>query len=106
MPCTRQPAPGFPRHQAVETGHADPSSNEAHVSRFLKITTAAMLVSAAGGIGLAASPALAGPARIAKITVKRARLDWTPTRTAGETASLRAQTTTSASIQTFTATVH
>ena len=76
------------------------------MSRFLKATTVAMLVSAAAGIGLAASPALAGPARIGKITVKHARLDWTPTRTAADIASPRAQTTANASIQTFTATVH
>jgi hypothetical protein len=76
------------------------------VSRFLKAIPVVMLVSAVAGIGLAAPPALAGPARIGRITVKHARLDWTPARTAAEVASLRAQTAASASIQMFTATVH
>ena len=76
------------------------------MSRFWKAIPVAMLVSGVAGIALAAPPALAGPARIGKITVKHARLDWAPTRTAAEVASLKAQTTASASIQLFTATVH
>jgi hypothetical protein len=76
------------------------------VSRFLKATTVAMLVSAVAGIALGAPPALAGPARIGKITVKHARLDWAPTRTGAEVASLKAQTTAGASIRMFTANVH
>ncbi|MDQ1475248.1 MAG: hypothetical protein QOE62_477 [Actinomycetota bacterium] len=75
------------------------------MSRFLKATTVAMLVSAVAGIPLAASPALAGSARIGKFTVKHVRLDWAPTRTAAGVASLQAQTAASASIQMFTATV-
>jgi hypothetical protein len=76
------------------------------VSRFLKATMVATLVSAIAGIGLAAPPALAGPARIGKITVKRARLDWTPTRTAAEAASLKAQATAATRIPLFLAAVH
>jgi hypothetical protein len=76
------------------------------VSRSLKATTVAMLVSAVAVIPLAAPPALAGPARIGTITVKHARLDWAPTRTPAEVASLKTQTATSASIQMFTANVH
>jgi hypothetical protein len=76
------------------------------VSRLLKVTTIAMLVSAAAGIGLAAQPAIAGPARIGKITVKRVRLDWTSPRTAANIAAPTAQATASTTIQTFTAAVH
>jgi hypothetical protein len=76
------------------------------VSRFLKAIPVAMLVSALAGIGVAAPPALAGPARIGKITVKQVRLDWTPPRTAAQVASLKAQTAASTSVQMFTATVH
>jgi hypothetical protein len=75
------------------------------VSRFLEAIPVVMLVSAVAGIGVAAPPALAGPARIGKITVKQVRLDWTPTRTAAQVASLKAQTA-STSIEMFTATVH
>jgi hypothetical protein len=64
-----------------------------------------MLVSAVAGIPFAARPALAGPARIGKITVKHVRLDWTPTRTSGQAASLNAQAAASASIPMFTASV-
>jgi hypothetical protein len=71
----------------------------------LKATTVAMLVSAVAGIPFAARPALAGPARIGKITVKHVRLDWTPTRTSGQAASLNAQAAASASIPMFTASV-
>ena len=76
------------------------------MSRFLKATTVAMLVSAVAGIAVAAPPALAGPAHIRKITVKRARLDWTPTRTAAEAASLKGAATAGATIPMFAATVH
>jgi hypothetical protein len=75
------------------------------VSRFLKATTIAMLVTAVAGIPFAARPALAGSARIGKITVKHVRLDWTPTRTSAQTASLTAQAAASASIPMFTASV-
>jgi hypothetical protein len=64
-----------------------------------------MLVSAVAGIPFAARPALAGPARIGKITVKHVRLDWTPTRTSGQAASLNAQAAASVSIPMFTASV-
>jgi hypothetical protein len=76
------------------------------VSRFLKAIPVAMLVSAVAGIGVAAPPALAGPARIGKITVKQVRLDWTPPRTAAQVASLKAQTAASTSVQMFTANVN
>ncbi len=75
------------------------------MSRILKATTVAMLVSAVGGVALGTPPALAGTARISKITVKHARLDWGPTRTAAETASLRARATASGSIRMFTTSV-
>lgn len=75
------------------------------MSRFLKATTVAMLVSAVAAVPLAARPALAGPAPIAKITVKHVRVDWTPTRSSAQTASLKAQATASASIPMFTASV-
>jgi len=76
------------------------------VSRFLKAIPVAMLVSAVAGIGVAAPPALAGPARIGKITVKQVRLDWAPPRTAAQVASLKAQTAASTSVQMFSATVN
>jgi hypothetical protein len=75
------------------------------VSRFMKATTVAMLVSAVAGVPFAARPALAGPAPIGKITVKHVRMDWTPMRTSAQTASLKAQATASASIPMFTASV-
>jgi hypothetical protein len=75
------------------------------VSRFLKAIPVAMFVSAVAGVGVAAPPALAGPARIGKITVKQVRLDWTPPRTAAQAASLKAQTAASTSVQMFTANV-
>ena len=106
MPFTPPPPPGVTRHQDVKTDHADTSSNEVLVSRFLKAIPVAMLVSAVAGIGVAAPPALAGPARIGKITVKHVRLDWAPPRTAAQVASLKAQTAASTSIPMFTATVH
>jgi hypothetical protein len=75
------------------------------VSRFLKATTVAMLVSAVAGVPLAARPALAGPAPIRTITVKHVRVDWAPPRSSAQTASLNAQATASASIPMFTASV-
>jgi hypothetical protein len=75
------------------------------VSRFLKATTVAIVVSAVAGFAVAASPALAGPARIGKITVRRARLDWTPSRTAAQAASLKAAATVGGTIPMFNATV-
>jgi hypothetical protein len=75
------------------------------VSRLLKATTVAMLVSAAAGIPLTARPALAGTARIGTVTVNRVRLDWTPTRTSARTASLQAHAAASSSIPLFTASV-
>ena len=103
------PDPG-PRRQPVR--HDEVSRNqlvtskEALMSRNLKATAFAMLVSAAAGIVLAAPAALAGPARIGKITVKQARLDWAPKRTSAEVAALSAQPNAAATIPTFTATVH
>jgi len=65
-----------------------------------------MVVSAVAGIALAAPQAVAGPARIGTIAAEHARFDWTPTRTAAQIATLKAQTTAGASIQMFTTTVH
>ena len=76
------------------------------MSRFLKVIMVAMLASVVAGVTLGAPQALAGSARIGKLTVKQARLDWEPTRTAAQFASLKALTKTSASLQMFTATVH
>ena len=76
------------------------------MSRPLKATTVAMVLSAVAGIALTAPQAVAGPAPIGTITVQHARLDWTPTRTAAQIATLNAQTRAPASIPTFTATVH
>jgi len=73
------------------------------VSRCLKVIPVAML--AVAGLALPAPPAVAGPARIGKVTVRFARLDWAPARTAPEAASLKAQTAASASIKMFTASV-
>jgi hypothetical protein len=75
----------------------------------MKVTMVAMLASTIAGMALAAPPALAGTARIGNITIKRARLDWTPTRTAAQSASLKAQATagtTATTIQMFLGKVH
>jgi len=62
-------------------------------------------MSAVAGITVAAPPANAGTARIRRITVRHARLDWTRARTAADIASPNALTSAGASIQSFTATV-
>lgn len=75
------------------------------MSRFLKATTVAMLVSAVAGFAFGAPPALAGPPRIGKISVKHGRLDWVPTHARTNTASLNARASVRASIRMFTANV-
>ena len=84
MPFTPPRPAGVTRHQDVKTDHADTSSNEALVSRFLKASDGCdARERGRRSSALAAPPAIAGPARIGKITVKHVRLDWTPTRTRG-----------------------
>jgi hypothetical protein len=75
------------------------------VSRSLKAAAFAMFVSTVAGISFGAPAALAGPVRIGRITAQQARLDWAPTRTAAEVASLRAQPNVATTIKTFTTTV-
>ena len=67
----------------------------------MKVTMVAMLASTIAGMALAAPPALAGTARIGKITITRARLDWTPTRTVAESASLKSEATAGTTIPLF-----
>jgi len=77
------------------------------VSRTLKVAALTMLVSTVAGISLVAPAALAAPARIGKITVRHARLDWAPKRTAADSAFLRAaHPNVSATIPTFVTTVN
>ncbi len=76
------------------------------MSRSLKVAVLAMLVSPVATLGLVAPAALAAPARIRAITVKHARLDWAPKRTAADVASLKAQSTVGGIIQSFRTTVH
>ena len=75
------------------------------MSRFLKATTLAMLMSAVAGIAVGAPQALAGPETIGKITVQHTRLERTPTRVKAHVASLNAQATAATSIPRFSATV-
>jgi hypothetical protein len=70
----------------------------------LKTAVLATLVSTVTAFALVGPAALAAPARIRKISVKHARLDWAPKRTVAEAAALRAQSTVGA-IQTFSTTV-
>ena len=75
------------------------------MSRSSKAAVLAMLVSAAAGISLVAPAALAAPVHIRKITVKGARLDWTPPRTAARAASLRRQANAAGTITAFSTNV-
>lgn len=75
------------------------------MSRRLKATALAAALTTAVGLMVAAPAATAGPARIARITVKKVRLDWAGHHSAAETAALKAQSAVGTPIRDFSRTI-
>jgi len=74
------------------------------MSRSLKVAALTLALGTAAALTFAAPAAVAGQGRIGKITIKHTRLDWAPTRTGPEIASIK-KASARAGVPLFTASV-
>src|SRR5438045_4170412 len=73
----------------TERGGPVPESQGSSMSRSLKVAALTLALGTAAALTFAAPAAVAGQGRIGKITIKHTRLDWAPTRTGPEIASIK-----------------